>query len=596
MNASKATAADDHALWRDANRRMIEKTLSEFAYEGLIEPAQDGDVFTVSGKRHRYRWRGRRNRWGQPCVVAGSVVRDDGDEPVTDALSTIHDLLAPHGVSPVTVAHYLRECLNTLGADVALLQARRGLGASAWLRLPAERLQTLLDGHPKAVPCKGRVGWSVDDNRRYGTESAPSFRLHWLGVHRSVAMPVLSNGWDTRRLLDSSCDVKERRRLDRALQSASWQPGEYWLLPVHPWQWQGMIATQYAALLADGRLISLGEGGDHYTPQTSLRTLANVDRPWLPDLKLPVSILNTSAYRGLPARHVAITPALSEGLQRLLQGDPLLRQANTQALAEPASAFVPHPLYHGMDGVPYQFDEMLGAVWRESTHERCQDGEQVLMAAVLHQLDDAGVPLVAVMIEASALDAGEWMQRLFDCTAVPLYHLQACHGLGFIAHGQNLMLRLVDQVPTGILLKDLQGDLFRVDADWERPQGIDAQAWQALPAMPPQHLLHNLWTGLFGSVFRFMASVLHDAGVFDEEAFHRLLAQRLRRYQFAHLDLRERFAQLDLFAPEMPRLSLNRARLAAGYGDSEQRPVHALGPALSNPLLFDHPTIDQEDQ
>lgn len=595
MTVTRHTTGDDHALWGEANRRMIEKALAEFGYEGLIEPVADRDVFTVSGRRHRYRWRGRRNRWGQPCVVAGSVVRDDG-APATDALSTIRDLLALHDLPPITLAHYLRECLNTLVADVGLLQARRGLGAHAWLQLPAERVQTLLDGHPKAIACKGRVGWSVDDNRRYGPEGAPSFRLHWLAVHRSVALPVLSAGWDTRRLLDCSCDVKERRRLDRALQAATRQPGEYWLLPVHPWQWQAMIASQFAALLADGRLISLGEGGDHYTPQASLRTLANVDRPWQPTLKLPLSILNTSAYRGLPERHLAITPVLSEGLQRLLQRDPLLRQANTQALAEPASAFVAHPLYHGMEGVPYQFDEMLGAVWRESTHERCDDGEVVWMAAVLQQIDDAGMPLAAAMIEASGLEAAEWLQRLFDCTAVPLYHLQAHHGLGFIAHGQNLMLRLAGHAPAGIVLKDLQGDLFRVDADWERPQGIDAQAWQALPAMPAQHLLHNLWTGLFGSVFRFMASALHEAGVFDEEAFYRLLAQRLRRYQFANLDLRERFAQLDLFAPQMPRLSLNRARLAAGYGDSERRPVHALGPTLPNPLLFDHSTIDQEDQ
>lgn len=580
-----ATDTHEAPTWRRANVRLIEKTLSEFTYEGLIAPERDdADGFVLRVDGGGWRWCGRLNSWGQPLIAPGSVVALDGS-PATDAIALLSTLLQSLAIEPVTLAHYLRETLNTLAADQRMLAARAPLSAGDWLDLPCTRLQQLLDGHPKAIPAKGRVGWGMDDNLRYGPEAAPAFRLHWLAVRHDLAAPICARGWDVERLLAATCDDAAQQRLHERLAGHGADRDGYWLLPVHPWQWQAMIAPKFAALLADGRLIGLGTAGDRYTPQQSLRTLSNLDRPVQPDLKLPLSILNTSCYRGLPQRHLEITPPLSDALQQLVASDPHLRDCNTQALAEPASAFVPHPNFHGLDGVPYQFDEMLGAVWRESVHARCGAGERIWMAAVLQQCDDAGRPLAAELIARSGLDARKWLTRLFDLAVVPLYHLQAHYGLGFIAHGQNLMLRLRDHAPTGIALKDYQGDLFRVDADdWPCPDALPEPLWQALPTMPPHYLVHNLWTGLFASVFRFMASALDAAGMFAEDAFYTLLAERLRRHEQAHPELADRFDRLGLFAPMMPRLSLNRARFAAGYADAASRPIHARGPDLRNPL------------
>lgn len=596
-----AAAHPDPVLWRRANARMIEKLLSEFAYEGLIAIEHEGgDVYGCRIGDGGWRWRGRVNRWDQPVIASGSVTDRISGQAPTDAMAVLSAVLAPLQLPGDTVAHYLRETVNTLNVDTVMLSEREGLSAAEWLALPADRLQSLLDGHPKAIPSKGRIGWSAQDTRDYGPECASLFQLHWLGVHRDLAQPVLGEGWNADRLLAMSCDDAEDRRLRAMLAATVDRPDEYWFLPVHPWQWQHVIATQFAAPISDGRLVPLGAGGDRYTAQQSLRTVNNNDRPAQPNLKLPLLVLNTSAYRGLPKRHLAITPILSDWLQHLVRADAVLAERHVGALAEPAAAFVPHPLYHGLAGVPYQFDEMLGAVWRESTESRCAPYERIVMAAVLQQVDDRGRPLAAELIARSGLDAETWLTRLFDLTAVPLYHLQARYGLGFIAHGQNLMLRLRDNAPAGCLLKDYQGDLFRADAPWaaNAPDDVtplDPSVWSALPTMPVQYVIHNLWTGLFGSVFRFMATVLADAGVYGEHDFHRLLAQRLRAYEAAHPQLAERFAQLGLFAPAMPRLSLNRARFAAGYGDTASRLSHALGPELRNPLVFGNsPSLDTD--
>ena len=64
-------------------------------------------------------------------------------------------------------------------------------------------------------------------------------------------------------------------------------------------------------------------------------------------------------------------------------------------------------------------------------------------------------------------------------------------------------------------------------------------------------------------------------------AFH---ARSLRRHQARHPELEERFRLFDLLAPTMPRVCINRVRLAIGYGDLNQRPVPSLGSDLVNPL------------
>ncbi|MCV5591941.1 IucA/IucC family protein, partial [Escherichia coli] len=74
-----------------------------------------------------------------------------------------------------------------------------------------------------------------------------------------------------------------------------------WLpLPVHPWQWQQKIATDFIADFAEGRMVSLGEFGDQWLAQQSLRTLTNASRRGGLDIMLPLTIYNTSCYRGIP--------------------------------------------------------------------------------------------------------------------------------------------------------------------------------------------------------------------------------------------------------------------------------------------------------
>ncbi len=71
-------------------------------------------------------------------------------------------------------------------------------------------------------------------------------------------------------------------------------------MPLHPWQWQQKLPS-ISPSCARGEMVELGEFGDEYLVQQSLRTLTNASRRAPYDIKLPLTIYNTSCYRGIPS-------------------------------------------------------------------------------------------------------------------------------------------------------------------------------------------------------------------------------------------------------------------------------------------------------
>jgi aerobactin synthase len=377
-------------------------------------------------------------------------------------------------------------------------------------------------------------------------------------------------------------DADERRRLDEACRAAGVTADRYLLMPVHPWQWRNMVAAQFAGEIAAGRLVPLGEFGDPYLAQQSLRTLANGRSPRALHVKVALTILNTSAWRGVPGKYIAVGPAFSTWLVAQAAHDAEL--ADVVVLRERAGAFYPHPLFERIENAPYQFREMLGVIWREPPEARLAEGRRPMMLGALIKTGADGRPLVSALIDRSGLTPAAWLERLFEAVVVPLYHFMCRYGVGFIAHGQNITVILDGTVPCGVALKDLQGDVDLVDQDFPEAASLPAEVLQVLLRRPALHLLQHLQTGHFASVLRFLSDALvrHD-GV-PEIAFYGALAASLRRYQARHPELDERFALFELFTPKVPRICINRVRLAAGYGESARRPVPSLGTELVNPL------------
>lgn len=568
------------ALLREAASRRVAKAVGELCFEGLLDTRSLGghEFVIVLSDALQWRVRARASAWGGLHVEPGSVRRCPAGgmpEPLDSLGQLVLDARAGLGASDETLAGWLEELDASVLAEAGQLERLAQHDAASLAELHGAALEQQLDGHPKLIANRGRIGWGLGELRRYAPEFGATLRLDWLIVAPALARTSGVAGAAARPLLDACCDADERARLlEHVEQVAAPLAADGLLVPVHPWQWQRHLAARLAPARASGRLAWLGCFGDRYAPRLSTRTLSNLDRPRCDDLKLALTILNTSCWRGLPGAHVEQGVALAGALANIVETDALLREAGVRVLADRGGVHVPDATLEQLAGAPYRLREQCGAIWRTSAASRLRAGEREVTAAALHQCDRSGEALVRHYVERSGVTLEAWLDALFACTALPLDRLLYAHGLGVIAHGQNLGLVLREGLPVGLFLRDVHGDLRR-----DREREFDG-ALAGLPALPREQLLHDLYTGYFVSVLRFVAPLLERSFGLREAALLGRLGRALARAREGSPDA----AGFDLFAPTMPRICLNRARLRGEHGEGRVRDLPLLGPPLRNPL------------
>lgn len=566
---------DAQTLWHRANLRLMAKIIGETAYEGCLYPELTGNgQYRLVLGNHAYGFRARRSCWGWLRLAPNSLTRNG--QPANSAAQLVIDAQHALGMSDIVLANFLEELQNTLAGDQIQLARLARLTADQMLELPAPELEGLLDGHPKFLANRGRMGWGQADLEAFSPEANNPFRLRWLAV-----APSLAGAHAGTPPLEQCLDSDEHEALVRGSGGA----GHWPLIPVHPWQWDNRLQSQYGEALARGLIRDLGVHGHWYQPQQSLRTLSNTSVPENCDLKLALTVLNTSCYRGIPAGPIALGPGLSQWLWEQSRADPELLQAGLEVQRELAGSHVPHPQQSQIAGAPYRYHEMVGAVWRESLSGKTGPGEKPWLMAALAQCDGDGRSLIAALIKRSGLSPEIWLTYLFERVTIPLYHLLCAYGIGVVAHGQNLGVVLKDALPQRMALKDFHGDLRCADEPIPEQAGMPKHLVDGLTRLPAGHLVHDLITGHFVTTLRFISPLVEDELAVPEARFYGLLAERLRAYQARHPELGERFQLFPLLTPTLDRVCVNRVRFRVGYEDHADRPRPELGEPLSNPLL-----------
>ncbi|RZA16295.1 MAG: siderophore biosynthesis protein IucC, partial [Proteobacteria bacterium] len=444
-----------------------------------------------------------------------------------------------------------------------------------WLELDESILQSLLDGHPKALVNKGRIGWSTSDLEQYSPESGSTFKLHWLAVRKDHIEQSLAQDTDTQTLLQRTMTPKSLHEFQQSIGEDTLK--DFSLIPVHPWQWNEVIPFHYQSELRNGTIRYLGVHGDFYRPQTSLRTLSNVQDSSRLQIKLPVSILNTSCVRGIEGKYIRLAPTLTKIMKGLCANDPWL--SRVQVLGDEAGAFVKHPTFHSIEDAPYRYKEFLGAVWRESPNSFLKGDEKCLLTATLFHKG-----FLASLIARSELPIEVWLTRYFETIVVPLYHLQLKYGIGLVAHGQNIMIGLKDFAPDRLFLKDFQGDLRLLNQDLPEMEAFDGNTKAQLTRLPAPYLIHDLYTGHFVTVLRFVSATLQEDTGFKESQFYQLMSQSIQNYHAKIPEYNDRIQALGLLQKHIPRVIINKVRFHIGYGDNALRPIPMTGTDLLNPL------------
>ncbi|WP_137992889.1 IucA/IucC family protein [Streptomyces vilmorinianum] len=576
------------AAWSRAATRLLAKTIGEFAYEEIVEPApvdasgdpdrhllrlDDGSALTFTARRGAYgSWR-----------VAADSLACDG-QPLTDPLDFLVRARRLLRLDGATLGHLIRELTTTLAADARL--DRTALTADRLADLGYAELEGHQTGHPWLVLNKGRIGFSATDAARWAPEARRPARLPWIAVSTDLAAYRGVPGLDTPdRLYARELDADVLATFRATLRARGLDPETYLLLPVHPWQWDEIILPLYAPAVAAGAIVPLPADGDVRVPQQSIRTFLNTSRPDRHTVKLPLSVLNTLVWRGLPTERTLAAPAVTSWVHGLRDADPFLRdECGVILLGEVASVTVEHPLYDRLPEVPYQYKELLGAIWREPL--RLPPGERARTLASLLHTDPHGRAFVAELVERSGLAPALWLQRLFAALLPPLLHFLYQYGTVFSPHGENAIVVYDDQdVPVRLAIKDFVDDVNISARPLPEHDAMPDDVRAVLLTEEPDFLTQFIHSGLFVGVFRYLAPLCEEQLGVPEGDFWSLVRAEILRHQARFSELKERFELFDLLTPRIERLCLNRNRLHLdGYRDRPERPHAAVHGTVPNPL------------
>lgn len=537
-----------------------------------------------------YLFHASRTGFGSYTVDAGTVRRvsrgvlgDDESEPADDPGRFVVDAASTLGLTGTTVANYMAELSATLAADAHL--AATGIPVKELVRLPHAHMEGQLTGHPLLVANKGRLGFSASDCAQYAPEACTPLRPVWLAVSRRLAefrsVPSMSEV----DLIERELGPVVQERFTALLREAGTDPSGYVLLPAHPWQVDHVVRQLWSGSVLSGQIIVLGEAEDRYLPTQSIRTLVNIDEPARLQVKLPLKILNTSVYRGIPRHCSLAAPMTTHWMRSIWDKDPLLA-SQTVLLGEVASVTVRHPHLADYPGVPYQWDETLGCIWREPVDPFLAEGETVWpLAMVLHE-DPTGDTAVAALAELSGRELTEWLSALVSVAVRPLLHLLHTYGVSVNPHGENLMVICdAEGMPSRLVIKDLVDDVcVSTDPVPERSWEPDGHV-RVLPRKPwhvlRQYIVDALFLGVWGPLGELMDG--HGLSATSAELW-KLTRQVITEYADSHPGQAARLEATGFLGPEFGRYPLNGYRLRMGYTDLDTRPPVPRAGTMPNPM------------
>ena len=445
------------------------------------------------------------------------------------------------------------------------------------------QLDSLLPGHPKILLNKGRLGWGKRELSQFSPESGKLFRPFWCAVKKERATCSDEYLKNEEALLRESLSESDLTKMREQLEKKGLLREDYHFFPVHPWQWERFICIQYFSLIVKKELVGLGEAGDFYRPQTSLRTLSNESRPLNKDIKLPLSILNTSCVRGVGKKYIQAGAKLGQALEAIIEEDAFFQamgEKAPQVAKDCGGISVRLDSQEKIEGGLYRYREMLGAIWRESVQAKedlnnNKEKKKIISTAALC-FEHIGESYIEKVIEKSGLKAKDWIREYFQVVVIPLYRLQMNYGVGLVSHGQNILLGLKDFRPSFVLLKDFHGDLRVTE---KSPLRDDADI------LPEQYLIHDLITGHFVTLLRYLSRKMAFKNLLSEEAFYFFLGEVLANYLKGQgLNEKKLAPSLNLLRKEYEKVLVNKVRFIIGYQETHTRPKPLLGKPILNPI------------
>ncbi|MEY8760198.1 IucA/IucC family protein [Chryseobacterium tongliaoense] len=592
MNTISNNTIINHEHWKQANRNLMAKTIAELMHEELLKPIidfEDEAGYTVfrletGNETVEYSFRGQKRLMDYWHIDKDSITKIQNNE-VSSSLDVPQFFLEMQSIFDLdsnTQARYTEELLHTLYCD-ALILAKGPLSSGELAEAGYQMIEHNMTGHPWVIVNKSRLGFSPTDLQTFAPEADQPLKVLWLAAHQDRSSFHALEDIDKETFYRSEIGNDLYERFKQLLADNGKSIDNYNLIPVHPWQWENKLRIHFAGDIAEGLLIDLGEGNDIYSPQQSIRTLFNTEYPEKRYLKTAVSILSTGNIRGLSPKQMKIAPSITDWVKSLIRDDEYLADKGTIFLGEEASTTYLHPQYGAIQNVPYQYNEFLGALWRESTESYLTKEEEMVTMASLLYVDNDEVSLVQAFAEKAGISIQEWIALYLNAYLTPLLHIYYTHSLCVTPHGENIMLVLKNGIPQRIVIKDFVDDIV-----------LTTEAREKLPSHLADGLIQSsnkenvplfILLGVFDAFFRYLSDVLHSYSDFKEDQFWMLVHSCIESYKNDNPHLQERYEKYDLYVPAFKRFYINSLRLKNnGYSENKAFAIPKKDGALPNPL------------
>ena len=578
-----------------AQRHLVAKASSEFFHERLLdaEPVSvDGTgaevwEFTTDGGA-RYQFQAGLLPLRHLVIEEPTLVRlsPAGEQLRLDVQELVVELSGALGIPDHLMGTYLEELAST-AASGAYKQFRGGPSAAQLARgrrdldVAGDFQHTesaMTEGHPCFLASNGRIGFGVEDYLAYAPETGRRFRYQWYAARREDAHLALTPDRSEAGHWEEELSPATLEGFEQVVRGRGEDPADYLWVPVHPWQHDHRLSVSFAPDIARGDLIPLGAAGERYRPQQSIRTAFNADTPERSYIKTSLSIQNMGFLRGLSPEYMRKTPAINAWAADVVRSDEGLQGLGFDVLREHAAVGYTGDAYHDVAARSAQ-QKMIAALWRESPLGRAGEGERLMtLAALLHQ-DAEGGSVLAELIDRSGVDATSWVRELLVAYVAPVLRCLEVHELAFMAHGENIILRLREGRVVGAFMKDI-GEEAAVIGERAIPQDISRIRHRIDDAEAAQ----LIFTDIVDGVLRHLQTVLHRSGVLPPQRLWSVLSEVIADHRASP---RERRRAMDLAVPSFAHSCLNRLQLRntlemVDIGNASESMIHVA--ELENPL------------
>ncbi|TKB58392.1 GNAT family N-acetyltransferase [Ferrimonas aestuarii] len=328
--------------------------------------------------------------------------------------------------------------------------------------------QQLSGGHSMHPAPKCNEPLNDIQQANYLPEFAGQFPLHWFAVKGSHLVGESAAGELATELLAlfehcTDAQVNELPETNPLTQG-------YLPLPMHPLQADAWREFASQTPWTDAAVIDLKLTSSGWTATSSSRAIYHPDCPWMIKVSLPVRLTNSlrtmsakEAQRGTQFSALMATEA-GEQMRQRLPNTYLLQEPLWCSIQTPQGEILDLPLVSLRDN-PFHQDHTsrldpkrfhMLATLNQSKPQG--NGSQLAdhlqrYANQLHNVNDDS-PLSAIAKQQAALN---WMQAFLQQVITPLCIARSDYGIVMLAHQQNLMVEMEQDLPVGVAIRDCQG-------------------------------------------------------------------------------------------------------------------------------------------